>query len=77
MGKHTYGFPAGTDPRTAITQAIAQARADGYAGARERVSAEVLDTPEHRFTPDERLPVNRPGQPRPAPEICVVIRCSD
>jgi len=77
MGKHTYGFPAGTDPRQAITQAIAMARADGYAEPRERVSAEILDTEEHRFTPDSRLPFNRPGQARPAAEICVVIRCSD
>lgn len=76
MGKHTYGFPAGTDPRTAIAQAKAAARADGFAEVGERLSAEIVETEEHKFTPDSRLPFNRPGQARPAPEICVVVRCS-
>lgn len=61
MAKHTYGFPTGTDPDEAGSQAVAKARESRYIDDQTRYWYQIVETDEHRANN----------------EMCVVIRTDE
>ena len=75
MGKHTYGFPAGTDKAEAIASAKRQAAQDGFISGPDSCSAEVVESDAHRADTEELVIRHGKEELVPhAPEFVVVIR---